>query len=147
MAYTILSNIKPGGPQALLTLDITSADTQIYVDNLSNFESIVSGVPTLLVLKSGNNWERCRYTAKQAASGAGWLTVERTGTYHGSSDATGTALAFSANTKVYQAFTSWEYSAIKSNFTDHESSITSLEGRMDTIESSMSPIVAALIFG
>jgi len=125
---SVMYPLKNGSPKALTTADITDTDTQLYISDLS----VLPAAPNLLVIyTSPTVWERCKYTLKQSASGAGYVNILRSGDEWGSS--TGSAQSFATGAKVARNVFKPDFDAIQAN-------ITELEGRMD-------PIVASLIFG
>jgi len=166
MAQLTMYPGKAGSPKALTTADITDTDTQLYISDLS----VLPAAPNILALyTSPTIWEVCKYTVKQSASGAGYVTIVRSGAEWASS--TGLAQSWASGTKVARNFFLYDYSALKNNVEDHETRLGTVEGSISTIESSIStiedtdipaldgrvtalennsgmdPIVAALIFG
>lgn len=166
MAQLTMYPGKAGSPKTTTTADITDSDTQLYLTELS----ILPAAPNILALyTSPTIWEVCKYTVKQSASGAGYVTIVRSGAEWASS--TGLAQAWASGTKVARNFFLYDYSALKNNVEDHETRLGTVEGSISTIESSIStiedtdipaldgrvtalennsgmdPIVAALIFG
>ncbi len=158
--------LMAGSPKTTTTADITDTDVQVYLSDLS----ILPAAPNVLIMyTSPTVWERCPYSLKQSASGAGYVTIARSGTNWASS--TGLAQAFATGTKVARNVFKSDFDAIQANITGHETrlataesglstaqgDITSLDGRLDDVESDitdlqaatggMNPIVAALIFG
>jgi len=112
MALKTMYPSKAGSPIATTTVEITQLDTTIYISDLS----ILNTPPNLITLKTSNNvWERCRYVARQASTGSGWVTIQRTGVEHASSDTTGVALAWPIGTKVYRGFGDYDYTAMLEN--------------------------------
>ena len=167
---SVMYPLKDGSPKALTTADITDTDTQLYISDLS----VLPAAPNLLVIyTSPTVWERCKYTLKQSASGAGYVNIVRSGDEWASS--TGSAQSFATGAKVARNVFKPDFDAIQANVTDNESrvstldgsvstlegrmdtldgSVSTLEGRMDTLDGSVStlegrmdPIVASLIFG
>ena len=127
--------LKNGSPKALTTADITDTDTQLYISDLS----VLPAAPNLLVIyTSPTVWERCKYTLKQSASGAGYVNIIRSGDEWASS--TGSAQSFATGAKVARNVFKPDFDAVQANIIDNESRVSTLEGRMD-------PIVASLIFG
>ena len=160
---SVMYPLKNGSPKALTTADITDTDTQLYVSDLS----VLPAAPNLLVIyTSPTVWERCKYTLKQSASGAGYVNILRSGDEWGSS--TGSAQSFATGAKVARNVFKPDFDAIQANVTDNEirvstlegsvstlegsistleGSISTLEGSVSTLEGRMDPIVASLIFG
>lgn len=150
---------KAGSPKALTTADITDTDVQVTITELN----VLPTAPNLLILYvSPTIWEVCPYTLKQSASGAGYVTIARSGTNWSSS--TGLAQSWASGTKVARNLFNADLTAIQANITDHESRVDAIETDVSTIEgttipaldgrvtalennSGMDPIVAALIFG
>lgn len=150
---------KSGSPKTLTTADITDTDVQVTITELN----VLPTAPNLLILyTSPTIWEVCPYTLKQSASGAGYVTVARSGT--GWSSSTGLAQSWPSGTKVARNLFNADLTAIQANITDHESRIDAVETDISTIEgttipaldgrvsvlegnSGMDPILAALIFG
>jgi len=156
MAQLTMYPLKDGSPKALTTADITDTDTQLYISDLS----VLPAAPNLLVIyTSPTVWERCKYTLKQSASGAGYVNILRSGDEWGSS--TGSAQSFATGAKVARNVFKPDFDAIQANVTDNETrvstlegsvstlegSVSTLEGSVSTLESKMDPIVASLIFG
>ncbi len=166
MAQLTMYPGKAGSPKTTTTADITDSDTQLFLTELS----VLPAAPNLLILfVSPTIWEVCPYTLKQSASGAGYVTIVRSGAEWASS--TGLAQSWASGTKVARNFFLYDYSALKNNVEDHETRLGTVEGSISTIESSIStiedtdipaldgrvtalennsgmdPIVAALIFG
>jgi len=134
--------LKDGSPKALTTADITDTDTQLYISDLS----VLPAAPNLLVIyTSPTVWERCKYTLKQSASGAGYVNILRSGDEWGSS--TGSAQSFATGAKVARNVFKPDFDAIQANVTDNETRVSTLEGSVSTLEGRMDPIVASLIFG
>ena len=155
---SVMYPLKGGSPKALTTADITDTDTQLYISDLS----VLPAAPNLLVIyTSPTVWERCKYTLKQSATGAGYVNILRSGDEWGSS--TGSAQSFATGAKVARNVFKPDFDAIQNNIEGHETRIasnetriasnetgmTSITGRVAALESSssMDPIVAALIFG
>ena len=156
MAQLTMYPLKDGSPKALTTADITDTDTQLYISDLS----VLPAAPNLLVIyTSPTVWERCKYTLKQSASGAGYVNILRSGDEWGSS--TGSAQSFATGAKVARNVFKPDFDAIQANVTDNETrvstlegsvstlegSVSTLEGSVSTLESKMDPIVASLVFG
>lgn len=139
---SIMYPLKDGSPKAMTTADITDTDTQLYISDLS----VLPPAPNLLIIyASPTVWERCKYTLKQSASGAGYVNIVRSGDEWGSS--TGSAQSFATGAKVARNVFKPDFDAIQANVTDNESRISTLEGSVSTLEGRMDPIVASLIFG
>lgn len=146
---SVMYPLKNGSPKALSTADITDTDTQLYVSDLS----VLPAAPNLLVIyTSPTVWERCKYTLKQSATGAGYVNIIRSGDEWGSS--TGSAQSFATGAKVARNVFKPDFDAIQANVTDNETRVSTLEGSVSTLEGSVStlegrmdPIVASLIFG
>jgi len=156
MAQLTMYPLKDGSPKALTTADITDTDTQLYISDLS----VLPAAPNLLVIyTSPTVWERCKYTLKQSASGAGYVNILRSGDEWGSS--TGSAQSFATGAKVARNVFKPDFDAIQANVTDNEIRVSTLEGSVSTLEGSVStletsvsilegkmdPIVASLVFG
>ncbi len=127
--------LKNGSPKTLTTADITDTDTQLYISDLS---CLPAAPNLLLIYTSPTVWERCKYTLKQSAAGAGYVNILRSGDEWASS--TGSAQSFATGAKVARNVFKPDFDAVQANITDCEGRITDCEGRMD-------PIVASLIFG
>ena len=153
---SVMYPLKDGSPKALTTADITDTDTQLYISDLS----VLPTAPNLLIIyTSPTVWERCKYTLKQSASGAGYVNIIRSGDEWASS--TGSAQSFATGAKVARNVFKPDFDAIQANVTDNESRVSTLEGSVSTLEGSVStlegsvstlegrmdPIVASLIFG
>ena len=125
MVQKTMHQVKTKTPTSL-TSAITQTDTRIDVADISEY--LLDPAPNLVHLKSGSSlWERCRYTAVvQTTGNAGYLTIERSGEYHGSS-ANGSALAWGVGTKVYRGLGEGDIGPIQSNIADHESRIQAIE--------------------
>ena len=160
---SVMYPLKDGSPKTLTTADITDTDTQLYISDLS----VLPAAPNLLVIyTSPTVWERCKYTLKQSATGAGYVNIIRSGDEWGSS--TGSAQSFATGAKVARNVFKPDFDAIQANVTDNETRVSTLEGsastlesrvstlegsastlesRVSTLEGRMDPIVASLIFG
>ena len=139
---SVMYPLKNGSPKALTTADITDTDTQLYISELS----VLPTAPNLLVIyTSPTVWERCKYTLKQSASGAGYVNIVRSGDEWASS--TGSAQSFATGAKVARNVFKPDFDAVQVNITDCEGRITDCEGRITDCEGRMDPIVASLIFG
>ena len=139
---SVMYPLKGGSPKALTTADITDTDTQLYISDLS----VLPAAPNLLVIyTSPTVWERCKYTLKQSATGAGYVNILRSGDEWGSS--TGSAQSFATGAKVARNVFKPDFDAIQANVTDNETRVSTLEGSVSTLEGKMDPIVASLVFG
>ena len=146
---SVMYPLKSGSPKTVTTADITDTDTQLYISDLS----VLPAAPNLLVIyTSPTVWERCKYTLKQSATGAGYVNILRSGDEWGSS--TGSAQSFATGAKVARNVFKPDFDAIQANVTDNETrvstlegSVSTLEGSVSTLESKMDPIVASLVFG
>ena len=136
MALTsVMYPLKNGSPKALTTADITDTDTQLYISDLS----VLPAAPNLLVIyTSPTVWERCKYTLKQSASGAGYVNILRSGDEWGSS--TGSAQSFATGAKVARNVFKPDFDAIQANVTDNETRVSTLEGSVSTLEGSVSTL-------
>lgn len=169
---SVMYPLKAGSPKALTTADITDTDTQLYISDLS----VLPAAPNLLLIyTSPTVWERCKYTLKQSATGAGYVNIIRSGDEWASS--TGSAQSFATGAKVARNVFKSDFDAVQNNIIGHEtriatnetdigtietriatnetgigtiaSSLTTMDGRITDLEaaSGMDPIVASLIFG
>jgi len=121
----------------------------LYISDLS---CLPAAPNLLLIYTSPTVWERCKYTLKQSATGAGYVNILRSGDEWASS--TGSAQSFATGAKVARNVFKPDFDAIQANVTDNESRVSTLEGSVSTLEGSVStlegrmdPIVASLIFG
>ena len=132
---SVMYPLKNGSPKSLTTADLTDTDTQLYISDLS----VLPPAPNLLVIyTSPTIWERCKYTLKQSATGAGYVNIVRSGDEWGSS--TGSAQSFAAGAKVARNVFKPDFDAIQANITDHETRVSTLEGGVSTLETSMSTL-------
>ena len=82
MAQLTMYPAKAGSKRTTLTSDLAIDGTQAFVGDLSAFPT----APNLATFKSDETvWETCLYTEKSAESGAGYLTITRSGEGHDSS--------------------------------------------------------------
>jgi len=122
MAQLTMYPGKAGSPKTTTTADITDSDTQLFLTELS----VLPAAPNLLILSASPTiWEVCPYTLKQSASGAGYVTIVRSGAEWASS--TGLAQSWASGTKVARNFFLYDYSALKNNVEDHETRLGTVE--------------------
>ena len=175
MALVTMYPAKDGSPETTTTALLSDSDTTVSVAELSCFPAIGAEEGNECTLWNDTTFETCLYTAKSSASGAGTLTIVRSGAIHSSTS--GGGIEWSVGTKIARTYTAYDYNAAKSNIesidgrvTTVEGDITSLDGRLYTAEGTLStavsdissldgrittvegyqsidPIVAALIFG
>ena len=115
---SVMYPLKDGSPKALTTADITGTDTQLYISDLS----VLPTAPNLLIIyTSPTVWERCKYTLKQSASGAGYVNIIRSGDEWASS--TGSAQSFATGAKVARNVFKPDFDAIQANVTERNQGI------------------------
>lgn len=107
---------KPGSPEASTTDLLTEAGTSLAVDTLANYPAIGAEGANVVTIKNGTAWETFRYTAKSAASGAGTLTIVRSGAAWASS--TGVAQQWAIGSKVSRVFTAYDHDTFKANIAE-----------------------------
>lgn len=176
MAQLPMCPPMPGSPQTTTTDILLAAGLSVAVSNLSCFPPIGSELMNLVTLQNGQEvWETCPYTAKSAETGAGHLTLARSGL--GWASSTGAPQEWAVGSKLSRTNTAYDNEAFRANISDHEGRIASqaseivgfdtrldtAEGEIDTLQTNvgtlqadvvalqssagMDPIVAALIFG
>jgi hypothetical protein len=116
MAQGTMYPANAGSPGTTISAGIDADDTSISITELGN----LSAAPNQATLDDGTNWEVVVYSEKSAASGAGTITVTRTGTGH-----EGTAQAFAAGTAIANNPTAYSFDTVKANIEDHETRLTS----------------------
>lgn len=129
MAQGAMYPLRAGGKETTLTADVTAADTQFNLTDLTDIPS----APNIITIKTSSIlWERCRYTARVVTSGvAGYITVERSGDLHASS-AGGTALSWSVGAKVLRPVAECDITTLQVNVGDHETRLSGLTSRSIT---------------
>jgi len=135
MAQVAMYPLIAGGKETLLTADVTASDTMFYLEDLT----YIPTAPNLITIKTSSAlWERCRYTARVVTSGvAGYITVERSGSYHASSASGDAALSWGPGAKVLRAVMSSDFSSIQGNISDHETRMVAAEDDIDTTASEL----------
>lgn len=133
MAQTTMYPAKAGSTQTTITAVLSDSATSIAVAELSAFPTVGDEGGNLVTFWDDNGWETCLYTAKSSASGAGTLTITRTGVGHDSS--TGGGVEWPSGTKCARLFTAYDHTAVKANIEEHESRLASAEGNIDALES------------
>jgi len=116
MAQLSMFPAKAGSPEATTTDLLTESGTSLVVDNLAHFPAIGSEGANTVTIKNGTAWETVRYTAKSATTGAGTLTVVRSGAAWASS--TGAAQQWAIGSKVSRSFTAYDHDTFKANLAD-----------------------------
>ena len=117
MAQLTMYPAKAGSPTTTTTSSIGVSDTSLPVADLS----VLPAAPNILVVfVNSTTWERCMYSAKSNASGAGTVTIARSGTGHASTDGSNGPLEFSSGAKVMRAFTAYDADLFKTNIEDLE---------------------------
>jgi hypothetical protein len=133
VAQTTMYPAKAGSPQSTTTAILTDSATSIAVAELSVFPAVGTEGGNLVTFWSDSAWETCIYTAKASASGAGALTISRSGAAHASS--TGGGIEWPSGTKCARNLTAYDLDAIKANIADHETRLGSAEGSITTLTS------------
>lgn len=104
-----------GSPNTTTTAAIGVSDTEIAVAELS----VLPAAPNICVIYvRSTKWERCLYSAKSNASGAGTITVARSGDGHASTDGSNGPLEFDSGAKVMRNFTAYDHDLFKDNIED-----------------------------
>lgn len=175
MAQMTMYPAKAGSTETTTTALLSETATEVSVAELSCFPAIGAEGGNECTLWNDTTFETCLYTAKSSASGAGTLTIVRSGAVHSSTS--GGGIEWPIGTKIARTYTAYDYNAVKSNIesidgrvTTIEGDITSLDGRLYTAEGTLStavsditsldgrvttlentagtdPVMAALIFG
>lgn len=133
MAQTTMYPAKAGSTQTTITAVLSDSATSIAVAELSAFPAVGTEGGNLVTFWDDNGWETCLYTAKSSASGAGTLTITRSGVGHDSS--TGGGIEWPSGTKCARLYTAYDHTAAKANIEEHESRLVSAEGDIDALQS------------
>lgn len=128
MALVQMYPAKAGSPETTTTALLSETATEVSVAELSCFPAVGAEGGNLLTLWNDTLFETCLYTAKSAASGAGTLTIVRSGTAHASTS--GGGIEWPIGTKIARPFTAYDYDSVKSN--------------IETLDSGKQPIDATL---
>ena len=161
MALVTMYPAKDGSPETTITALLSDSDTTVTVAELSCFPAIGSELGNECTLWNDTTYETCLYTAKSSASGAGALTIVRSGAVHSSTS--GGGIEWPIGTKIARTYTAYDYNAVKSNVESIDdrvttaegtlstavSDISSIDGRVTTLENTagIDPVMAALIYG
>jgi len=147
MALVTMYPAKDGSPETTTTALLSDSDVVVYVAELSCFPAIGAEEGNECTLWNDTTFETCLYTAKSSASGAGTLTIVRSGAVHSSTS--GGGIEWPVGTKIARTYTAYDHNAVKSNIesidgrvTTVEGDITSLDGRLDTAEGTLSTAVS-----
>ena len=147
MVLVTMYPAKDGSPETTTTALLSDSDVVVYVAELSCFPAIGAEEGNECTLWNDTTFETCLYTAKSVASGAGTLTIVRSGAVHSSTS--GGGIEWPVGTKIARTYTAYDHNAAKSNIesidgrvTTAEGDITSLDGRLDTAESTLSTAVS-----
>ena len=129
---------KDGSPETTTTALLSDSDTTVTVAELSCFPAIGTEEGNECTLWNDTAFETCEYTAKSAASGAGTLTISRSGTVHSSTS--GGAIEWPVGTKIARTYTAYDHNAVKSNIESIDGRVTTAEGTLSTAVSDISSI-------
>ena len=147
MTLVTMYPAKDGSPETTTTALLSDSDVMVYVSELSCFPAIGTEGGNVLTLWNDTMFETCEYTAKSAASGAGTLTIVRSGSVHSSTS--GGGIEWPVGTKIARTYTAYDHNAAKSNIesidtrvTAAEGELVSLDGRLDTAEGTLSTAVS-----
>jgi len=117
MAQLPMYPAKTGSPYTTTTAGITTSDTSISVVDLG----VLPAAPGICLLyESSTKYERCIYSAKSGSSGAGTITVSRSGDGHASTDGSNGPLVFDSGIRVLRTITSYDHDLFKANIEDLE---------------------------
>jgi len=130
MAQTTMYPAKAGSTQTTITATLTDSATSVFIAEMSAFPAVGSEGGNLITFWDDNGWETCLYTAKSTASGAGTLTISRTGTAHASS--TGGGIEWASGTKCARNLTAYDLDVIKANIADHETRIALAQSKVSS---------------
>jgi len=151
---------KDGSPQTTITAILTETATTVSVQELACFPAVGSEGGNLITFWNDTAFETCEYTSKSSASGTGTLTIVRSGSRHSSTS--GAGIEWPVGTKCARTGTGYDFTAFKNNIEDLnsragslETSVSSLDSRLDTAEadidalqaSNENPIMAAIVYG
>lgn len=135
MALVQMYPAKAGSPETTTTALLSETATEVSVAELSCFPAVGAEGGNLLTLWNDTLFETCLYTAKSVASGAGTLTIVRSGTAHASTS--GGGIEWPIGTKIARPFTAYDYDSVKSNIETLDS------GKVDIDE--LSPLGLSLV--
>lgn len=113
-----------GSPSTTTSSETAIDATSIAIVELGNLKA----APNQATLEEGTDYEVVLYTEKSAASGAGTITVSRTGTGH-----EGTAKVWPSGTLISNYPTAYTFDVIKANIEDHEERIPTKAAGSDII--------------
>ena len=161
MAQMTMYPVKDGSPQTTTSATLSDSATEVSVTELACFPAVGTEGANLITFWDDTTYETCEYTAKSSASGAGTLTIVRTGARHSSTS--GGGIEWPSGTKCARTGTGYDFTAYKNNIEDLDSrldtaegtlstavgDISSIDGRVTTLENTagIDPVMAALIFG
>lgn len=121
MVQQLMFSSQDGSPFTTITENLgadAETDTHVHVAELGYFPEVTEQTPNLCTISVGvAQWERCKYTAKSNSSGAGTLTIVRSGSEHASSSG-GAPVAFSSGARVARNYTSLDHARVKANIED-----------------------------
>jgi len=153
--------VKDGSPQTTTSATLSDSATEVSVTELACFPAVGTEGANLITFWDDTTYETCEYTAKSSASGAGTLTIVRSGARHSSTS--GGGIEWPSGTKCARTGTGYDFTAYKNNIEDLDSrldtaegtlstavgDISSIDGRVTTLENTagIDPVMAALIFG
>lgn len=123
MSQVTMYPAMAGSKRTNLSSDLAADATTAYINDLA----CLPDAPNLVTFQTDDTiWETCLYTAKSASTGAGTITITRSGTGHKSSASDG-ALAWTAGAKVSRNPTSLDHDNFKANIEDHETRLIAVE--------------------
>jgi len=141
VVQTTMYPAKAGSTQTTITAALSDSATEVNVTELSVFPAVGTEGGNLVTFWSDDGWETCLYTAKSSASGAGTLTIVRSGTAHASS--TGGGIEWASGTKCARNLTAYDFDAIKANIADHETRVLAVESGKQPIDATLTALAGA----
>lgn len=123
MAQTTMYASKSGSLKTTLLADLDSSGNSAAITELA----ALPAAPNLVTFQTDDTiWETCVYSVKSAATGAGTITIARSGAGH-ASYASDAAVSWSAGAKVSRMPTGYDHDTFIANIGDHETRILAVE--------------------
>lgn len=122
MSQVVMYPANAGSPLTTTTSETAIDATTIYIAELGN----LAAAPNQATLEDGTNFEVVLYSEKSASSGAGTITVTRSGTGH-----EGTARVWPPGTRIANYPTAYTFDTYKSNIEDLDTRVGALGGGVD----------------
>jgi hypothetical protein len=114
---------KSGSLKTTLSADLDSSGNSAAITELA----ALPAAPNLVTFQTDDTiWETCVYSVKSAATGAGTITIARSGAGH-ASYASDSAVAWTAGAKVSRMPTGYDHDTFIANVGDHETRILAVE--------------------